>query len=305
MNKFTAILQKMFAMEPQVVNGQDSLMSNYYRNQVINMIFARFKIDGIPDWWSRNYFYKVLFLEGYIGITDVAEFGVTGLRCSFTGENMFDEPTRLHFVVNTHPSLDFYKTIGGTQADDAALVQMSSFLGVNYSTMADVYAYKLAACDAGIDMNIMNTKVAWVFRASNEGEKKSIDAALDSINKGKPAVIVGSKVPIEPSTFPVKSNYIAQDLQILKRSIRNELLTDLGINNANTDKKERLNSDEVNSNNEEIKINVQEVLTNVQRGFDRANYLFDLNLKISLRTWDEMKRELGITDAKEDGNERD
>lgn len=44
------------------------------------------------------------------------------------------------------------------------------------------------------------------------------------------------------------SPYVAGDLQILKRQIWNEALTYLGIENSNTEKKERLVTDEINSN---------------------------------------------------------
>ena len=87
----------------------------------------------------------------------------------------------------------------------------------------------------------------------------------------------------------VKETYIANDVQLLKQSIKNEFLTEIGLNNANTDKRERLITDEVNANNEEIRANVQHWIDSIREGMRRANELFDLNLTIDLRKFDGAK----------------
>ena len=56
------------------------------------------------------------------------------------------------------------------------------------------------------------------------------------------------------------ADFVADKILDFKHEIKNELLTDLGINNSNTDKKERLISNEVDSNNLEIKINKEVML---------------------------------------------
>jgi hypothetical protein len=84
----------------------------------------------------------------------------------------------------------------------------------------------------------------------------------------------------------VKETYVANDLQLLKQSIIDEFLTEIGLNNANTSKRERLIVDEVNANNNEIKANVQHWLDNINDGLSRANSLFGLSLSVSLRKFD-------------------
>ena len=64
----------------------------------------------------------------------------------------------------------------------------------------------------------------------------------------------------------------------------------MGLNNANTDKRERLIVDEVNANNTEIRANVQHWITTINEGLRRANSLFDLNLSCTLRYFDEAER---------------
>ena len=76
--------------------------------------------------------------------------------------------------------------------------------------------------------------------------------------------------------------YIVDELQDSKDDIYNEFLTYIGINNANTDKKERLNVDEVNVNNQHCNSHVYSWLYNVKKEIDNVNKMFGLNIKVRL-----------------------
>ncbi len=125
----------------------------------------------------------------------------------------------------------------------------------------------------------------------------------DSIDKGIPAVYVKKDDLTSDDIYynHVKETYIANDVQLLKQSIKNDFLTEVGLNNANTDKRERLIVDEVNANNDEVKANVQHWLDTMREGIRRANALFGLNLSVELRKFD------GEGGSKNDGtrNEND
>ena len=63
----------------------------------------------------------------------------------------------------------------------------------------------------------------------------------------------------------------------------NELLTFLGINNSNTDKKERLLVDEVNSNNDFILVNIDHMYDERKRAVEEINKKFNLNITVDKR----------------------
>ena len=100
----------------------------------------------------------------------------------------------------------------------------------------------------------------------------------DQITCGSPAVFYNNADGESNFyLFNTKQSFIADDLQELKRNIINEFLTEIGINNANLGKRERLITDEVNANNEEIYANIEHWLTNIREGFNKANAMFGLN----------------------------
>ena len=82
--------------------------------------------------------------------------------------------------------------------------------------------------------------------------------------------------------MPAKENFIADDVQLLKRKIVNEFLTDIGINNTNLDKRERLTDDEVNANNVETVVNIKLWKQNVEKCCKYVNAMFpDAKLEIT------------------------
>ena len=85
--------------------------------------------------------------------------------------------------------------------------------------------------------------------------------------------------------MPAKQNFIADDVQLLKRKILNEFLTDIGINNTNLDKRERLTDDEVNANNDEVLANISHWYDNISDGIKRVNARYNLNLRVSIRDY--------------------
>ena len=96
----------------------------------------------------------------------------------------------------------------------------------------------------------------------------------------------------------MRSDYIADKLEDLRRALVNDFLTEIGINNANLSKRERLNSDEVNANNEEVLALSLVALENMNDGFKRLNELMGGDyMGVKLR---EYPREEDKADAKND-----
>ena len=71
-------------------------------------------------------------------------------------------------------------------------------------------------------------------------------------------------------------------LEVEKHCIFNECLTFLGIDNANTDKKERMITDEVESNDEETKYFLNCFYKTRKDACNRINKKYNLNIQIKL-----------------------
>ena len=280
---FRDLINNFFARRPKDVDGVANTSAAYYRQKLLRLILQRFKWENLPETWEYDYFIEHLFLDGFIGITDTS-MGILPLKCGLTGIGVFEQPTEMIFA---NPVLgNFRRTIG---VDGEYIKLQYNFQGVGW--IIDRYATLLAMCDSGIAVNLLNTKMTYVFGATNKTQAETFKALYDDITQGKPAVFTSTgntgMIKEQMFTMPAKENFIADSVQLLKRKIVNEFLTDIGINNTNLDKRERLTDDEVNANNDEVLANIAHWYDNIIDGIARTNKMFGLDLNCTVRKYGE------------------
>ena len=271
-------LKRMFFREsPKNVEGEFSWTNGYYWQWALKKILSRFELENAPESWDINYFWTHLFLDGYVSIIDTS-LGVIPLKCGYTGINVWDHPTDI--VIANHVLGSFTRKIG----IDGALIHLQyDYAGIN--PILQRFSTLLAMCDSAISVNLMNSKVAFIGFVDDQAQAATMKEMYDRISAGEPAVFVRkNQIAAENFMFAnVRQSFIADDVMLLRRKIVNDFLSDIGINNANLDKRERLNEQEVNANNEEVRFNVLNWLDTIQEGLDVANRLYSLGLKVKLR----------------------
>ena len=136
--------------------------------------------------------------------------------------------------------------------DDVVYIMNNNLQKPTFETLK-LFAYKLYEIDRTSFTNLIAQKTPVLI----EGDTKTI-LTLKNVYmqySGNTPFIFGSKqfdLNNRLSVLKTDAPYLLDKLQLYKHDVWNEALTFLGINNANTDKKERLITDEVNSNNELI-----------------------------------------------------
>lgn len=246
----------------------------YYTKWCLEKIYKLFEFR-IPDTWDKDYFLTGLFSWGQLGITDTTA-GVLALQCSVAGLNIFNRPTTLNFA---NPVLGAFERL--IDVNCVHLHINPDYTGV--MAMVDRYARLLAMCDSSIAVNLQNSKVTAIFFAEDKKQADDMRTMYNQIANGRPAVFVRkSSVSKESVDYNhVKENYIGGDIEELKRQIKNDFLTEIGVNAVPYEKKAQINTMEVTSNNQELKLNSKYWLDSIKDGFERANKMFDLNLSVS------------------------
>ena len=147
------------------------------------------------------------------------------------------------------------------------------------------------------ETNTYNTKFAYVFAAKDKSAARSFQEMFDRISAGEPAVAVGDKLfdemnkPLwQPFAQNVSSTYIAPEILTTLKRCEANFDTEIGIPNANTDKRERLISDEVNANNVETYSKASLWMDFIKLGFDEVNAKFGLNLRVEWRIQPDIER---------------
>ena len=123
----------------------------------------------------------------------------------------------------------------------------------------------------------MSSVISKVIACQSKKQADDYKEAYGLASEGNPFVTVLAEgwegLQIRDLIGDVKSDFIGDKLEDLRRCLINDFLTDAGINNANLAKRERLNSDEVNANNEEVMSLATICLENMKEGMEKTNQL--------------------------------
>lgn len=268
---------------PTKVDGQIASRTTYYRKELFRIIKGCFELK-CPLEWNRDYLLDLLIRDGYFVITKTSA-GVIPIRSSLTGFNYTNFPIS---VIAALPVLGDFTRELGIDAEVVYLEWSRERVFFNFNEMVDIFAQRLASCDCGIDVNVMNAKMAYVAEAESRGQAEAIKKMFDDISDGEPLVVYPdsglSQRGLNLFFNNLKQNYIALELQETKLQIMYEFLTKLGINNANTTKRERMLVDEVNANNEEILVCIGEFEETLKICNQKVKKMFpDLDFELKLR----------------------
>lgn len=272
-----------YPQQPRNVEGQLAIRTEFYRQQLHEMVKGCFKLR-CPDYCDRDYVLNTLIDFGYLIVTNTPA-GVLPLQGTLNGYNYQHIQTKAVIVV---PVLKTMRRKVGKDCEIIYLERMPNRMFYNYQMLIDIYAQKLASCDSAIEVNIFNSKLAYIAEAESKAQANTIKDLYDRVSQGEPLVVYKkdslSGTPLNVLFNNLKNNFIVNDLQDAKRSIINEFLTMLGVNNANTDKKERLITSEVASNSQELKCNTELFRENLSACMEKVSNMFpDFDFELELQ----------------------
>ena len=255
----------------------------FYQRYLLKKALAVFKWE-LPDWWDENYFLYVLYCRGYAAIFDSGKFGVIPQECGLSGYNVFYRPKE---VVIANPLLTEIRR--RTIDVDCVLMQLQpDYMGI--LDLCAHYAEKMALASSAINQNLWHTKIATIFFAKSDADQQTIKKAYDRMSGGDPMVVVNKNIwnadgelKYEVFNRDVKQSYIISDLIADLRKIEAEFDTRVGIPNANTDKRERLITDEVNANNVETTILSDMWMDSIQDGIAKIRDMFGIEISCKRR----------------------
>lgn len=270
-------------VNPSTVHVRNNHTFEYFKRYLLKRAISVFKFN-IPTLWDINYFCYTLFAYGFISVLKVEPYGVICQQCGLQGYNLYYNPTE---IVVSNPNITgiITRKIG---ADCAVIKLQPDYCGV--MDIVEYFAAKLALLSEAVDMNMLNSKLAYVFYATNKRQAESFKKLFDNVMSGEPAVVVDTALKPDDGNIinafenNLKQNYITPDMLSDMRTLINEFDSMVGLPNANTQKRERMITDEVSANNVETKSLSALWLDTMRGGMAVANEIFPgLNLGVDWR----------------------
>ena len=271
-------------IKPSTVHTQENATAWYFRRYLLQKILSVYEFKGIPETWSKDYFLYTLFLWGFVAVIETDKFGVIPQHCSLYGYDVFYRPTHVN-IANPLLRGNLTPKIG----TECELIKLQPDYGSCWDIIS-YYADLLALSTESLGVNLVNSKLAYVFACQDKTVAESFKKMYDKINEGNPAVFADKKLfddngdPLW-TTFQnnLKQNYVAGDMLNDMLKIDARFCTEIGIPNVNMAKKSGVTDNEVEANNADTKSKAEVWRETMLDGMQRVNKMFDLDLSVELR----------------------
>lgn len=262
--------------------GQVDDIIKWYQQTYINKYYDAYCSQlSFPDmnYQARTWLYAHFWDEGRVW---VRKNDVTGepVFCMFTDgqKNHYNFPVVVSLTNNYDaPSSEIPLTPQRVDKDGVIVWLRPNHKGL----YADVsyYVSKIAEAEAAITINLMLQKMPWLIATDGSNSAK----IKDLVNK-----IFSNEIAVftdidrnDLDAFQLNAPYIIDKLTAYEEMMENKLKTLIGLDNQGGFlNSQQQNIDTTNSNNDEINKSGRAMFETVKEGFDRANKVLGLNLRV-------------------------
>ena len=295
-----------------------------YLERLKKIALSMFEWVNLPDSMDSRYIEWCLYYSGQAALLKNKDDIFINTRACSAGElNIYELPTEINCYSvgysETRKQYDGYdksiydgKTGKFKEIDpkDYCIYVLNNQNKYATAWTLELFAYRLYLAQRTADINITVNKLPYIVSV-DDNQRLTMENLINQLDENKPAVFgtkeLASTIKDSLKVLPTNPPFIADKLNEYKKEIWNEALTFLGINNLN-EKKERLITDETNSNNELINLNLQSYLVPRKEACKRFNKLFGLtgdkaiDVKVRSDLYNIIKQEESIiADYNDDG----
>lgn len=284
-----------------------------YLNRLKKIALSIFEWVNLPKSMNARWIERTLYYNGKCAFLKDKEMGFINTACASSGYiDIYGLPTKVNcWSFNYNSIRSVYKGYNPTwseaqfeaQKDNGCVLVLNNWEGIPTASTLELFAYRLYEAQRTCDINIKAQKTP-VMVIVNEKQRIFMENLYNQYDGNQP-FIFGDKDQLNEDilkSIDTKAPYLADKLTEYKKEIWNEALQFLGINSIALEKKERLITDEANSNNEVTNLNLQSYLAVRQEACKEFNEKYGLtgtDKEISVRVRSDLfnivKQEMSIT----------
>ena len=274
--------------ETSMINN--ATFTDFYKRLRL-LALSVYEWEGLPESCNAEFLEKTLYLYGLAVFVDDPALGIINLKCTPSNSlNIYDIATEYNCY-----SIGYNKIF---PLDDIVLVR-NNIDRLPTDTTIQLFARRLYEAERACDVNVKGQKTP-VLVACDESQKLTLKNVYSQYDGNMPVIYSGKNFDSGSiKTFPTVAPFVADKLQQYKRNVWTECLTFLGVNNVETEKKERLTTDEVNANNNIIDLSAETMLFTRQRAAEEFNKKWGANVSVRRRSFRELVEDFGDPEAEE------
>lgn len=270
----------------QFVNNSPNINMDYWTRSLFQRLTALIDLKNLPNddptkyKWDKDATKFGLFMLGYLAVFNSKTYGIVPQPAALTGFGLQFQPAST--IINT-PYFNFKRPLKiGVEVE---LLKLTP----DYTGVFDIitkYAAELKEIDTSIKASARNSRLAYAMIATNDKTARTLHAIREKIINGDD-VIIDEKIMkdrINPDALPwyqfdrdLKANYILNDLLDARRKTLVDFYREIGVRMLD-DKKERMNTLEVDAGNAETFIRSEVWIETLKESCDKVNELFGTNI---------------------------
>lgn len=271
-------------------------------NRLVSIVTNIYEWDGLPDTCDQYFLETILLWQAQACIIyDKEKGGYLSLPSTPASQmNVYYQNTYWRayslgysqkFLALTKWNKDIYKKatpfIDETETLPIGCVCSDNIMSYPLIETVQIYTDKLVDVLRAIDVKVKQLKLGFIIETDEES-KTAIQQAIRDVDNNVLAVYARRDIAkVMKESKSINTGSTPMELETLWKAydnIMSAFLTAFGINNLNTaDKKERLLTDEVNSNNEQIALNAAYRLDQRLHFCENLNSVFGTNVTCRIR----------------------
>lgn len=262
----------MAVKSPQYILDMEAkfdILFNNFKNLALNI----FEWKNLPKGIKSEYIEKKLFEKGSLFFYNSKKAG--GIMClpadNSSNYNVYNYPEKMR--IQGHNFTDQAKF------EDGVLIKNNPLKTPTFD-MVSFWTKHIVDIFSAFKVNLNHSKTPYVLSGTKE-QMLSLKNILEQVTGNSIAVYIDKSLS-DLASIDLKQTgvqFIGDKLLDAYDRIEDKLLTFLGINNSNTNKRERLVVDEVNSNNDEIENSLDVFYTARKKAVEEINEMFASELE--------------------------
>ena len=267
-----------------VAQISNNLTFSYFYYKLMLVAKALFEWEGLPNNMESRWIENYLFRDGTCLFYKDPKMGfmLAGLAQQ-GGINCYNDPTTVLPVAPNY----VYEGEQLINGDNCYVIRNNDAMLPEFAVVR-YYAYKLTNVDRAIDVNIEALKTPTIIKCTDK-QRLSLKNAINQRRDNEPVMYIDESLDMNAiTTLDLNPPMVFKDLQTHKHMLLNDFFTDIGVDNANMDKRERMVANEIEANNEQVKAFEDVLLRSREEAVKQINRIFGLNISVKRRELEEI-----------------
>lgn len=233
-----------------------------YFERMKKVCLSMFEWENLPPSMNARFLEMCLFYNGQAALLYDDDYGYINTMAADGGYiNIYGLPTEIQcYSYRFNQRRGLYTVDTGEEKGKECILVLNNYERIPTSSTINLFASRLTEAQRTADVNIKAQRTP-ILITTDQKQYFTLKKMYEEYDGNTPAIFADKNIISSDAmkAFKTDAPFVAKDVMQYKREIWNEFLTTMGISNLD-EKRERMVTNEIDSNNELVNLNLQSLL---------------------------------------------